>query len=97
MRSLLLRAGLSATRISAVVDRVESDWAVVEIAPFQTADMPLHLLPRGLHEGDRLHIRIGRRHLRVRIQRPKSTRSNRAEHHRQTPAQSRATTIRSHS
>jgi hypothetical protein len=40
-----------------VIDRVEEDLAVVELAAEVYADVPLRLLPPGVSEGDRLLLR----------------------------------------
>lgn len=65
--ALLLGARLGAARFDAVVDRIEGPMAVLEVSPVTVVDVPVALLPCPIREGDRLRVRVGRRHLRVRV------------------------------
>lgn len=50
-----------ATRTTAViVDRIEGNWAVLELEDGATFEFPLDLLPAGCQEGQAFRIRIER-------------------------------------
>lgn len=41
-----------------VIDRLEGDYAVIELEGMSTVDMPIQLVPEGAQEGDVLSIEI---------------------------------------
>ena len=45
-----------AERVTWVVDRIESEWAVVEVGAGRTLDLPLAWLPPGAVEGTYLKV-----------------------------------------
>jgi len=42
------------------VDRLEGEWAVLEVEPGRAMDIPRSTLPEGLEEGDVLKISVSR-------------------------------------
>lgn len=58
------------------IDRIEGDFAVVELPDARTVDVPLAALPRGIEEGDRVLLRA--RPFHVFRSRPASRRRPRA-------------------
>lgn len=75
--ALLLGARLGADRFTAVVDRIEGDFAVLELHDATLVDVPRGLLPAPVCEGDRLRVRLSRRGLRLRLRPPSPHRSAR--------------------
>jgi len=45
-----------AERVTWIVDRIEGDRAVIEVAAGQTIDLPIAWLPTGVREGSHLRV-----------------------------------------
>jgi len=53
-----MTSGEGSSEYKAVVDRIEGDYAVLELIDHTTLDFPLRLLPGPVKEGDSFFLKI---------------------------------------